>query len=111
VGISHLITYPTFWYNDFMENKIIKNNKFRKIATNVKPDIKKRIVLSKVSIAEGVTYQIYCNEIGQIILDPYISIPVSEMWLFKNSEAREAVASGLKEATEGKVSKINLNHL
>ena len=111
MGLSHLIIIPTIGYNKLMENKIIKNDKFRKIATNVKPDIKKRIVLSKVPVAEGVTYHIYCNEIGQIILDPHISIPASEIWLYKNSQAHEAVAVGLKEATDGKVSKINLNDL
>ncbi len=94
-----------------MENKIIRNDKFRKIATDVKPDVKKRIVLSKALIAEGVTYHIYCNEIGQILLDPHVSIPTSEAWLYKNPQAREAVAIGLKEASEGKVSKINLNKL
>lgn len=111
MGLSHLLISPTLCYNKLMESKIIKNNKFSKIATNVKPDVKKRIVLSKVSIAEGVTYHIYCNEIGQIILDPHISIPASEVWLYKNAEAREAVATGLKEASEGKISKINLNEL
>ncbi|MDP2918965.1 MAG: hypothetical protein Q8O43_01935 [Dehalococcoidia bacterium] len=77
----------------------------------MKPDAKKRIVLSKAVTPEGVTYHIYCNEIGQIILDPHISIPASEVWLYKNTEAREAVAAGLKEADEGKVSRINLSDL
>lgn len=94
-----------------MEIKIIKNDKFRQIASNAKPDKKKRIVLSKACMTEGVTYHIYCNEIGQIILDPHISIPASEVWLYQDAEAREAVAAGLKEAAEGKVSKINLNVL
>jgi hypothetical protein len=94
-----------------MENKIIKNDRFRKIATNVKPDGKRRIVLSKAIITEGVTYHIYSNEIGQLILDPHLSIPASEVWLYKNPEARETVETGLKEAAEGKVSKINLKEL
>jgi hypothetical protein len=94
-----------------MENNIIRNAKFRKIASNIKPDSKKRIVLSKARVAEDVTYHIYCNEIGQIILDPQISIPASEIWLYTNSAAREAVQIGLKEASEGKVSKINLDEL
>ena len=94
-----------------MTSKIIKNDKFYKIATNIKPDAKKRIVLSKACITEGVTYHIYCNEIGQIVLDPYISVPASEVWLYRNAEAREAVAGGLKEAAEGKVTKIKLSEL
>jgi hypothetical protein len=84
-------------------SQIIKNEKFRKVATNVKPDAKKRVVLTKAFVAEGVTYHIYCNEIGQIILDPQVTIPASELWLYKNEEALEAVATGLKEASEGKI--------
>ncbi len=92
-------------------NQIIKNDNFREIAVDVKPDAKKRIVLSKAPLSEGVKYHIYCNEIGQIVLDPHISIPASEVWLFKNKEALEAVEAGIIEATEGKVSKIDLNDL
>jgi hypothetical protein len=94
-----------------MESKIIKNDRFRRIATNVKPDSKKRIGISKACQADEVTYHIYCNEIGQIILDPQISIPTSEIWLYNNPEASEAVAIGLKEASEGKISKIKLDEL
>ncbi len=92
-------------------NQIIKNENFREIAVDVKPDAKKRIVLSKAPLAEGVKYHIYCNEIGQIVLDPHISIPASEVWLYKNQEALEAVEIGIREAAEGKVSKIDLSDL
>ena len=111
MGISHLIMCPTNSYNMDMETKIIKSGKFRKIADNVKPDAKRRIVISKAVAGEDVTYHIYRNDIGQIILDPQVSIPASEAWLYKNTEAREAVRAGLKEAAEGKVSKIDLNDL
>ena len=102
---------PTYCYNKLMENNIIKSDNFRKIATNVKPDVKKRIVLSRALLTEGVTYHIYCNEIGQIILDPHVSIPASEAWLYRNTEARNAVADGLQEAAGGEISKINLDEL
>jgi hypothetical protein len=94
-----------------VERKIIKNDKFRRVATNVKPDAKKRIAISKACQDNEVTYHVYCNEIGQIILDPQISIPTSEIWLFNEPEAREAVVTGLKEASQGKVSKINPDEL
>jgi hypothetical protein len=94
-----------------MEIKIIKNDQFRRVATNVKPDAKKRITISPASQADEITYHVYCNEIGQIILDPQISIPSSEIWLYNNPEAREAVAIGLKQAAQGKISKINHNEL
>ncbi len=111
VELSHLIHSPTIDYNILMENRIIKNDQFKKVAANVKPDAKNRIVLSKACLAEDVTYHIYCNEIGQIILDPQVSIPASEAWLYRTPEAREAVATGLKEAAEGKISKVDLNDL
>jgi hypothetical protein len=111
MGISHLLFYPTCGYNELMESKIIKNDRFRRVATNVKPDSKKRIIISKACLPDEVTYHIYCNEIGQIILDPQISIPTSEIWLYNNPEAREAVAVGLREAAEGKISKINPDEL
>jgi len=91
-----------------MKSKVIKNDSFRRVATNVKPDNKKRIVISKAIISEDVTYHVYCNDIGQIILDPHVSVPVSEAWLFNNPEARESVKTGLKQAAEGKISKISL---
>ncbi len=109
--MSHLCIWPTSWYNIDIMKQIIKNDNFRELAVDVKPDAKKRIVLSKAPIAEGVTYHIYCNEIGQIILDPHVSIPASEVWLYQNREAVEAVQIGLKEAAEGKVTKIDLNDL
>jgi len=38
-------------------------------------------------------------------------IPSSETWLYKNKEALESVHRGLKDAAEGRVSKLNLNEL
>lgn len=38
-------------------------------------------------------------------------IPSSEMWLYQNSEALEGVQRGLKEASEGKISKLNPDDL
>jgi hypothetical protein len=110
-GKSHLLFYPTYCYNIAMENKIIKNNNFRRVAINVKPDAKKRIAITKASLADEVTYHVYCNEIGQIILDPQISVPASEIWLYNDPEARGAVASGLKEASQGKISRVKLDEL
>ena len=57
------------------------------------------------------TYHVYCNDIGQIVLDPQVSLPASEAWLFKNKDARAAVAEGLRQAAEGKISKTNPDEL
>lgn len=38
-------------------------------------------------------------------------IPLSEKWLYKNKEALEGVRKGLKDASKGKISKLNLDEL
>jgi len=77
----------------------------------VKPDAKKRIVLPKVTVQKGITYHIYSNSIGQIVLDPQVTIPASEAWLFNDSDALASVRRGLSDAAQGRVSKVDLDAL
>jgi len=88
---------------------VIKDTAFEKVADSVKPDAKKRVVLQGVQIQEGVTYHIYRNSIGQLVLDPQVTIPVSEIWLFNNPEALSSVMRGLSDAAQGRVSKVDLD--
>lgn len=37
-------------------------------------------------------------------------IPQSESWLYKNMNALESVQNGLKDALEGKISKLNIGY-
>jgi hypothetical protein len=90
---------------------VIKDTKFIKTADRVKPDVKKRVVLQGIQIREGVTYHIYENSIGQIVLDPQVTIPASEIWLFNNPEALESVKRGLKDAAQGRVTKVKMDSL
>ena len=90
---------------------VIKDKDFEKIADSVKPDAKRRVVLQGVQIQEGVTYHIYKNSVGQIVLDPQVTIAASEMWLFKNPKALASVRRGLLESAQGRASKINLDTL
>ena len=94
-----------------MNAGIIRNTQFVKLAESVKPDAKKRIVLPGKKVIEGITYHVYANSIGQIVLDPQVSIPASEAWLFKNPEALASVWRGLQDAAKGRVSKVNLKNL
>jgi len=77
----------------------------------VKPDTKKRVVLPKALRQEGVIYHIYSNSFGQIVLDPQVTIPASELWLFDNPDALASVKRGLSDAAQGSVSKVNLDAL
>ncbi len=90
---------------------IIKDKDFKRVAEGVKPDAKKRVVLPRNQVQEGITYHIYSNSIGQLILDPQVTIPASEAWLFNNPAALASVRKGLSDAAEGKVLKVDLDAL
>lgn len=81
--------------------ELIKDPVFQRVADGVKPDTKRRIVLPNATVEEGVTYHIYRNGLGQIVLDPQVSIPAYEAWLFKNPEALASVTQGLLESAQG----------
>jgi hypothetical protein len=80
---------------------IIKNTNFTGIARDVKPDAKKRVVLPKALVGEGITYHVYANSAGQIVLDPQVTIPASELWLFENKEALASIDTGMAESING----------
>ncbi|MFC1916196.1 hypothetical protein ACFLW4_05845 [Chloroflexota bacterium] len=90
---------------------IIKDTNFTGIAKGVKPDTRRRVILPEVLVREGVTFRIYTNSDGQIVLDPQVTIPVSESWVFKNPDILALVQRGLSDAAEGRVSKVDLNAL
>jgi hypothetical protein len=90
---------------------IIRDNKLTKIAEGVKLDNKRRVLLPKNSARAGTIYHIYTNNYGQIILDPQVTIPASEAWLFNNPDAFALVQRGLADAAEGRVSRVDLDSL
>ena len=53
----------------------------------------------------------YRNRIGQIVLDPQVTIPASEAWLFKNPAAIASVRKGLADAAKGRVSIVDTRDL
>jgi hypothetical protein len=82
---------------------IIRNTDFTGIAKSVKPDAKKRVVLPRGLVREGITYHIYANSVGQIVLDPQVTIPASEAWLFEDKNALASVDRGMVESADGQV--------
>ncbi len=99
------------WYSIAAMAAIIRDKDFEKLADSVKPDAKRRVVLQKVQVQEGVSYHIYSNSLGQILLDPQVTVPASEAWLFNNPRALASVKRGLSDAAKGRVSKVDLNSL
>ncbi len=90
---------------------VVRDHDFVELAEGVRPDAKKRIVLRKVDVPPGVSYRVYSNCLGQIVLDPQVSVPASEAWLFNDPEALESVRRGLSDARRGKTSRIDVGAL
>jgi len=89
----------------------IKNEDLKIVKKDVRPDTKRRVLLPKALVGEDTLYHICTNSSGQIILDPQVTIPASEAWLFKNPDTIATVRRGLAEAAQGKVSKVDLGTL
>ena len=90
---------------------IIRDKNFVKRDDGVKPDSRRRVILPKSLVDEGIMYHIYSNSMGQIILDPQVAIPASELWLFQNADVLASAKRGLADAAKGSVSRINLDIL
>ena len=84
--------------------EILKDQNFEEVA-EAKVDAKRRVALGKILAQSVSSYRIYSNTFGQIILDPMVTIPAHEAWLFKNKEAAQLVQQGLEDARKGRVVK------
>jgi hypothetical protein len=80
---------------------VLKNTDFQLISEFAQPDAKKRLSLGEAQ-GSSTAYNIYCNPLGQLILDPVKVVPASEMWLYENAQALASVKQGLQESAEGK---------
>jgi hypothetical protein len=86
------------------KQEILKDTQFEEVA-EAKLDAKHRIALGRTLGGRISSYRIYRNRVGQIILDPMVTIPAYEAWLFKNRRAFKMVTDGLKDAQEGRMVK------
>jgi hypothetical protein len=55
--------------------------------------------------------RLYRNNSGEILLQPIVEIPASELWLFQNPEAINEVREGLRDASQGNVSRLDPEEL
>jgi len=83
-------------------NELLRGDNFTEI-TELRADNKKRITLGKIIDAKITGYRVYRNERGQLLLDPLVTIPASEAWLYQNPERIASVLQGIQEAGEGKL--------
>jgi hypothetical protein len=89
----------------------VLNESFRRIG-DVAMDERKRISLVRAleSLKEmlgeldaGVRFGVYVNDAGQVLLTPEVSVPIHELWLYRNPQALKLVLKGLEQAREGKI--------
>jgi len=93
-----------------MGNNILKiEDEFEEIDTRTVDD-RNRLTLGEL-LKGSKRVRLYKNDRGEVLLQPVVEIPASEAWLFRNKEAFESVKKGLKDASEGKISKLNLKNL
>ncbi len=85
-----------------MPDKIIKSRKFQIVARGLAPDNKKRLSLSKALPGTGVTFNVYVNPLGQIILDPRKAVPAHEVWIFEDKAVLASIKRRLKQTAQGK---------
>jgi hypothetical protein len=90
---------------------IVKDQDFKRLPKSFKPDAKRRVVLPDELIDGETIYHMYRNSFGQILLDPQVMIPASEVWLFNNPDALKLVQRGLTDAFNGNVSEVDLDDL
>jgi len=81
---------------------IIKDRNLVRVGKPVAPDSRKRVVLPGAVVKEGVTYYVYHNSLGQIILDPQATIPASELWVFETKDVLASIDRGMRESLKGK---------
>ena len=82
---------------------ILRDAEFEPVS-EARIDAKHRVALGKV-VGPVTSFKIYRNAHGQIILDPMVSIPAHEAWLFKNKRAAKLVRQGLEDAKQHRLVK------
>ena len=80
-----------------LEANIVKNTHFEEVA-EARMDSKHRVTLGRVVGKHVTSYRVYRNAVGQIVLDPMVSVPAHEAWLFRNPKASRLVREGLDDA-------------
>lgn len=71
---------------------------FRVLKDIIRPDERGRITLG--NFAKSKTYKVMINDAGQILLNPVVTVPEQELWLWQNSSALAAVGRGIEQAAQ-----------
>ncbi len=90
-----------------MKSGAARNRGEKLVTRDVRPDSRGRVALGKaLGDLDDVTFNVYRDDRGRIVLDPHVSIPASEAWLYRNPKALASVRRGLAQAAAGKAKPI-----
>jgi hypothetical protein len=78
---------------------------FEVLKAEVQPDDRGRVSIGQDFVGSA-HYRILRNALGQIVLDPVVTIPATELWLFQNPQALGAVMRGVQQARSGEISSL-----
>ncbi len=84
------------------KKNVIRDSNFEEYG-EARVDSKNRITLGRSAPGKISSYKIYRNAMGQIILDPQVSIPAHEAWLYQDKKAMKLVQKGLDQIKKGQV--------
>jgi hypothetical protein len=84
------------------KQELLRDAEFEAV-TQVRLDAKHRLTLGRLIQGQVTSVMVYRNAHGQLILDPLVSIPAHEAWLFKNRRASTLVHQGLEDARQGRL--------
>ena len=87
-----------------LKSELLKDTAFEAI-TEARVDAKHRVALGRLTGDRVTGFRVYRNAHGQFILDPLVTIPAHEAWLFSNQRAARLVQRGLADAKRGRVVK------
>lgn len=85
-----------------MDSPIVNSN-FKEIKSS-RADERGRLTIG--AIAKKKNYRVMVNQSGQILLDPIVSIPEREIWLWRNLAALDSLQEGLSQAEAGETKAI-----
>lgn len=86
------------------KQEVLKDVEFEEV-TETRVDAKHRVALGKILSGPVASFRVYRNAHGQIMLDPMVSVPAHEVWLFKNKRASQLVQRGWEDAKQGRLVK------
>ena len=87
-----------------MKYDVLKDDNFE-IVADARLDTKHRLTLGKIVGNRVSSVRVYRNGHGQIMLDPMVSVPAHEAWLFQNKRALAHVQKGIDDAKHGRLVK------